>query len=1037
MKQNDPRTGFSYNPVKTGLRLNRLLISKPPKPEERRPMIGQTISHYRILNKLGEGGMGVVYVAEDILLERRVAIKTLNVEPGKQHYRQRFLREARAVSALNHPNIAVVYDYGETPDGRPYIVMELVSGENLSDLLKRGELTLARALEIIDCVASALAEAHRHKIIHRDIKPSNVAINERGMVKVLDFGLAKTLTGDAGQICMEADSQAGQATQTREGVVIGTPMYLSPEQALGIAVDERSDLFSLGALLYECVTATPAFPGASEIAICAKIIRDDPEPPSRLNPNVPAELERIILKALAKKAEERYQSADEILHDLRQMRPAVGGEDIPRRWRKTLTSGEWRERLSTLTLALRRPRSFGISFLAALLAGILMWGGWHYWLGAPSRPLPEAVKLFEEGDASFISGAYYAASQKFSLAAERDRRFMLAYVRLAESWDELDYHDRASEVMLRVGALASSDYSELSPQDQLSMQAVNATVLRDYAKAIHFYQQIVQQTPAQGRSAALLRLGRAYERNEEFDNAIASYAKIPDGTPEYATTRLRLGVIHGLQQRAKAAFEMFDTAEEIYRQTGNSEGLTEVLYQRGHLLNGMSKTAEAREQLQRALDLTQNTTYNKYQEIRTLLEMSSVAYTEGNTEGAKQVAKQIIDAASAQGFEILRTRGLIELGNALLVEREYVKAADSFKQAIRSAEAHKGPDEARACLALGSLYVQQEENTDEGLVLIERALSFYQKGGYRKQVWQAMLLRGRAKLQQDDHEGARHALDELLRYARQGGSASMVADTHFEIGLLLAGEELYPEALQHFTEALTQQETLDDPVKTGYSLLYRGDMLWRLGRYEEARTALDRAASVAGQMKPLSIRVGLIRSQVALSQRDFRGAEAQARHTLILLGTGYKRTAIELKSTRGLALALSGTKGGEQLCQEAVDLALSSRDPHLLLNALPALAEAKLLTGDAPRALNLAKQAAASFEHSGQDESAWRANLLASRASQRLGDYEAARSHTLHAKDLLSTLKRVWGDADYESYLGRADIQFYLAQLKQAPDVAR
>src|SRR6185436_5690483 len=156
------------------------------------PMIGQTISHYRIISKLGEGGMGVVYLAEDTILARHLAVKTLTEGGlGRQHFRTRFLREARAVSALSHANIATIYDYGETPQGNPYIVMEFVRGETLADLISEGKLSLERAVEIIIDVARALGEAHRHGIVHRDIKPSNIAISESGEVKVLDFGLAK------------------------------------------------------------------------------------------------------------------------------------------------------------------------------------------------------------------------------------------------------------------------------------------------------------------------------------------------------------------------------------------------------------------------------------------------------------------------------------------------------------------------------------------------------------------------------------------------------------------------------------------------------------------------------------------------------------------------------------------------------------------------------------------------------------------------------------------------------------------------------
>src|SRR5688572_22945163 len=158
-------------------------------------MIGKTVSHYRIIERLGEGGMGIVYLAEDTVLGRQVAIKTLTEASGtgNQQFRTRFLREARAVSALSHPHIATIHDYGETPDGQPYIVMEFIRGETLADLMLKGTLTIPRALEIISEVAEALGEAHSHGIIHRDIKPSNVAINHRGEVKVLDFGLAKQI----------------------------------------------------------------------------------------------------------------------------------------------------------------------------------------------------------------------------------------------------------------------------------------------------------------------------------------------------------------------------------------------------------------------------------------------------------------------------------------------------------------------------------------------------------------------------------------------------------------------------------------------------------------------------------------------------------------------------------------------------------------------------------------------------------------------------------------------------------------------------
>jgi serine/threonine protein kinase len=270
-------------------------------------MIGQVISHYRIIGEIGRGAMGVVYLAEHTVLGRRVAIKTANSNHG------RFLREARAASALSHPHIATIHDYGKTEAGQPYIVMEYVEGKTLADLIFKGSLTIPRSLRIIREVAEALGEAHRLGIIHRDIKPANIAVDDRGIVKVLDFGLAK-------QIGLEPLEPGANVTsldtQTREGLLVGTPMYFSPEQALGKDVDPRSDLFSLGLVLYECLTGKPAFYGVTPMEICAKVIRDDPLPPSEINPAISANLELVTLRALEKSKDKRYQSATELASDL-------------------------------------------------------------------------------------------------------------------------------------------------------------------------------------------------------------------------------------------------------------------------------------------------------------------------------------------------------------------------------------------------------------------------------------------------------------------------------------------------------------------------------------------------------------------------------------------------------------------------------------------------------------------------------------------------------------------------------------------------
>ena len=334
-------------------------------------MIGQTVSHYRIIEKLGAGAMGVVYLAEDTHLERHVAIKFLTAD-GDHRYRGRFLREARAVSGLSHPHIAVVHDYGETPTGQPFIVMEYVKGETLNDLMQKSALTITQSVRIIEAVAEALGAAHKQGIVHRDIKPSNVLVNKDGEVKVVDFGLAKQLHD--GQPPQSNPDASTLFTRTASNIIVGTPLYLSPEQAMGVDVDARSDLFAIGALLYECLAGRPAFSGGSLMEIGAQIIHFDPPPPSSINNRVPAELDRITLKALAKNRESRYQAADELAADLRATRLELADDDSHRTQRLVISKPSGSSALKSISDSLRRPRvSIGFFLLALLIVGVGVW----------------------------------------------------------------------------------------------------------------------------------------------------------------------------------------------------------------------------------------------------------------------------------------------------------------------------------------------------------------------------------------------------------------------------------------------------------------------------------------------------------------------------------------------------------------------------------------------------------------------------------------------------------------------------------------
>jgi predicted Ser/Thr protein kinase len=318
------------------------------------PVIGQTLKHYQVEDELGKGGMGVVYRARDTRLGRAVALKVLPPEFTRDEDRKkRFMQEARSASRFTHPAIAQIYDVGEGAEGL-FIAMELVEGKTVKTLIQDRELDLLGSIEVATQVASGLQKAHEEGIVHRDIKPENIVVTPDGHAKILDFGLAKLVEPTAPAAARSADELSHMETlaRTQAGFVLGTLRYMSPEQARGQAVDNRSDIFSLGVVLYEMVTGQLPFSGSTPLDTLHAIAYEETRPVTALRPNIPPSLQRVVTRCLRKRAADRYPDARELIGDLKTVQREVEsgissrvplGVRLQEQWQslRQRTLGEW------------------------------------------------------------------------------------------------------------------------------------------------------------------------------------------------------------------------------------------------------------------------------------------------------------------------------------------------------------------------------------------------------------------------------------------------------------------------------------------------------------------------------------------------------------------------------------------------------------------------------------------------------------------------------------------------------------------------
>lgn len=978
-------------------------------------MNNPTIGHYEILGKLGEGGMGVVYLARDTRLNRQVALKLLPEHLAvTPEARARFIREAQSASALNSPHIVTVYEIG-SHGGSDFIAMEYIRGETLADHLRRGPLGFELALNYSLQLAAALSTAHASGIVHRDLKPGNVMVGPGGLLKILDFGLAKPAASIGNQPEAPADLTT-TSPLTQYGLAMGTLAYMSPEQALGAEVDTRSDIFSLGLVLYEMFTGKRPLAGPTPGDTFRRLQLDEPAPLSEVSTQLPSNLDEIIRKTLAKKPSDRYQTAGELEADLRTLLPGSGHQTAPGR----ILARETRPAQRRLA-QLANSRTLQVAGVA--LAAVALLAFWQPWKLLRHEPPPSAKRWFDQGTAAILDGTYHTASLALERAVAEDPGYSLAHIRLAETYFELDALDKAKEHLLLAAPDASG--SSLDSLTELYHQAVRLTVTGDFDGAARIYARIRDAVPSSSRPRALVDYGRALERAENLKAAMTAYEEASRTQSQYPSAFLRLGILHRRRMDQTLAGSAFQQAESLYRSLGNVEGLAEVNYQRGVLLNNLGNAREARPVLEQALDLAR-TASSDQQEIAILLQLSAVLQRLEGPDKAREYATTAIDLARSKGLEPLAARGLIDVGNSYFLAGDPSRAKDYFTQALGSARRNRSRrTEARALLSLGSLAIQQGQYVD-GVKHVDSALAFYREGGYRKETSQGLLLSGRARRSMGDYDNAVKAFEEQHRRALEVGDIEQVALSLEALGSVYLMQGRLPEALQYFQEALSSTGSAPNPMAMAYTIINSSTALWRLGRYSEAEKLLGPldSAEAGGKLNP-AVRAVLAecRAAIALSRRQFSAAAA---HAARILSEPEVNPAVAsgARSLLAMSQAESGDPAGAiQSARQAVETAGAARLQDLSSVALTAQAIAFHAAGRHREALESAKQAL-SMTAAGNHERQWRIFLLASRAASAAGQREEASSYAARSAASLQEVERLLGAGGFAFYLRRPDVQF-------------
>ena len=992
------------------------------------PMIGRTISHYRILERQGGGGMGVVFKAEDLNLARIVALKFLSESLSHDDDAvARFTREAKAASALNHPNICTIHEIGSW-EGEGFIVMELLEGEPLNRRIAASPLAASEILELGVQIADGLKAAHAKGVIHRDIKPGNIFITSAGHVKILDFGLAKMMLEPADSL---APTITAPQPLTTSGVAMGTAAYMSPEQARGEAVDTRTDLFSFGAVLYEMMTGCPPFQGKSHAAILGEVLHVTPAAPSARRPDIPAELDRIVFKALEKDPDLRYQSATELRSDLILSQRQLGAPQKPAR---TLRRTHW-----------FRAAAAAIAVVLIVMAGLWWRTRTRTRLSPPHVSAVQAEiharrsvavlgfqNLTGKPEAAWLSTAL-SEMLSTELAAGEELRVIpgenVARTRIDLSLTEAEAFSEKTlrRIRQRLGTdlVVLGSYVDLGPaaggQIRLDVRlqdteaGTTVSSISETGTEANLF-ELVSQTGAQLRE----KLGIAGVPEKEQQDVQASLPSSPELARLYSEGLNHLRVFE--IQKAKALFEKVVAGEPDY---ARGRAALSVTY------SALGYDEKAKDEAKRAFNLSSSLSREdrlyiegRYREAtrdwaaaakihQTLFQLfpDNIDYglrlaKDQNNDGRPN--DSLATVQSLRGLKApLRDDPRIDLaqGEALGSRGEFLQEVQLGRSAAAKAKAQgSGMVLARARAMEGGALWKSGKPADAGQPLREAQELYTNAGNYQATAEIMRILSGLA-YDAGDYEKARRELEQALAIFRRIGARGGIADTLNDLGNGYYSQGDYEAAKKNYQQSLDVLRELDDKSGIAGGLGNLANVLDSQGELQasekmqretiEAFRTLDNQRGVAATMNNLG---SLLAEQGKLLAAKQTNEDALALHQKIGFRNG---SAYTLQSLGEVLEALGDLSGARNAFQKALTIRRELGEHGNVATTQADLAELSLEEGDAVVAEDLARQALKVFaSQKDEQQEAWGGAVLA-RALLAQQKLPAAQATIARAKTTL------------------------------------